>query len=341
MNLKKPFSIHRYEGAQAPRGVNTLAEDSAETWTTRYEQWLRYVEKVVRTFDAGGTIALGPSPALLVPPAVPAGAVQPRVVVCAPHPDDEALIGALPLRLRLETGARVIDCAVTLGSDVGQRARRRRELESACRVLGFDLVVPVDPSGVGPSGFDNVNPRTRASRPEEWAAKVETLRAIFDREKPDVVFAPHAEDFNTTHIGTHFLVVEALTAHLERSGRGPLPFVETEFWHQLAEPNLLVGVTPEVLAILLMAAAEHAGEMARNPYHLRQPGRMMDNVRRGSEVVGGQGAAAQNFAFAELYRVTFIGGVRGRQVLAPRPGGRMLGPTESIDVAAIAAEFSP
>ncbi len=30
---------------------------------------------------------------------------------------------------------------------------------------------------------------------------------------------------------------------------------------------------------------------------------MMDNVRRGAELVGGQGGAAPRFAFATLYRV--------------------------------------
>ena len=30
---------------------------------------------------------------------------------------------------------------------------------------------------------------------------------------------------------------------------------------------------------------------------------MLDNVRRGTELVGGQGAAAPNFTFATLYRL--------------------------------------
>ena len=214
---------------------------------------------------------------------------------------------------------------------MGQRARRLRELESACRVLGFELVVPQHPSG-----FDNVNTKTRDGRPDEWAVKVKTLAEIFDREKPDVVFAPHAEDFNTAHIGTHFLVAEALGEHLAASGRGTVLFIQTEFWHELSEPNLMVGVSPETEAILLMATAEHGGEVSRNPYHLRHPGRMIDNVRRGSEVVGGQGAAAAPFPFAELYRVTFM---RGREIVAPRPGGRIVGPEDKIDVDWLTAQF--
>jgi LmbE family N-acetylglucosaminyl deacetylase len=227
----------------------------------------------------------------------------------------------------------VTNSAITLGSNVGQRARRLRELESACRVLDFGLVVPRHPSG-----FDNVNPKTRAGRPDEWAEKVEILREILDREKPDVVFAPHAEDFNTTHIGTHYLAVEALGAHLKRSGRGPVLFIETEFWHELAAPNLMVGVSLEVETVLLVATAEHGGEVERNPYHLRHPGRMINNVRLGSEVVGGQGAAAYSFAFAELYRVNFM---KDGEMIAPKSTGRVVGPTEAIHAAWLTAEFWP
>jgi len=41
----------------------------------------------------------------------------------------------------------------------------------------------------------------------------------------------------------------------------------------------------------------------RNPYHLRMPAWLQDNVRRGAELVGGQGGAAPDFLFATLYRV--------------------------------------
>ena len=308
--------------------------DSSSAWKARHQRWLRYVEGTVKTMEAGRAIPTGPSPKPLVAPPVSAASGKPvNVVVCSPHPDDEALVGALPLRLRLETAAQVTDCAITLGSNMSQRPRRLRELESACRVLGFDLAVPLHPSG-----FDNVNLKNRASRPEEWAAKVEILREMFDRLQPEVVFAPHAEDFNTTHIGTHYLAVDALGAYLERSGRGPLMLIETEYWHENSQPNLMVGVAPEIEAILVMATAEHGAEVARNPYHVRHPARMIENVRLGAETVGGQGGPAPDFPFAELYRVTFM---KGREVIQPKPGGCIVGPGEKIDAAWLTAQFWP
>ena len=313
-----------------------MADDSSASWDERYWPWLEYVVGVARAFESGASIPHGPSSAPLILPGRAPAADAAKIIICSPHPDDESLIGSLPLRLRMEAGARVTDCAITLGSNVGQRGRRLKELESACRVLGFSLTVP--DTSAGAWGFDRVNRAAKQKDPKDWAEKVEKLAEIFDRERPDAVLAPHDEDFNTTHIGTYDLAVEALGAHLECSGRGPVPLIETEFWHQLSEPNLMVGVTAETVALQLMATAEHGGEVARNPYHLRQPARMMDNVRRGSEVVGGQGGPGHPYLFAELYRVTFL---RGREIVPPRPGGCVIGPREKLDLAAVTAPFRP
>jgi LmbE family N-acetylglucosaminyl deacetylase len=308
--------------------------DISAQWKARHKRWLRFVQGTIKAMEAGRKIPIGPSPKRLVAPARPVrGGQTLKVMFCAPHPDDECLLGALPLRLRLDAGARVTNCAITLGSNLEERPRRLRELESACLALGFALIVPNRPLG-----FDRVNLDNRNNKPEEWQAKVEVLRKIFEQEKPDVVMAPHAEDFNTTHIGTHYLVVDALGAYLEQSGQGLFPFIETEYWHENPRPNLMLGLSPEVVAIQLMATAEHGGEVKRNPYHLRQPGRLMDKVRLGSEVVGGQGGRAFPFPFAELYRVTFL---KGREKVDPKPGGRIVKPKERIDFAAIVKQFMP
>ena len=71
----------------------------------------------------------------------------------------------------------------------------------------------------------------------------------------------------------------------------------------MATPNLMVEISAADLADLVAALALHTGEVARNPYHLRLPAWMMDNVRRGAELVGGQGGVAPDFAFATLYRL--------------------------------------
>lgn len=79
--------------------------------------------------------------------------------------------------------------------------------------------------------------------------------------------------------------------------------VETEFWGAMSDPNLVVEADAALVADLVAATALHVGEVARNPYHLRLPAWMQDNVRRGGELVGGQGHAAPDFSFATLYRI--------------------------------------
>jgi len=304
-----------------------------------YAPWLEYVRSVTRSVQAGRAIALGPSAAPPIPAAVAgASAGGPNVVYCSPHPDDESLSGALALRLRLEANARVTNVAVTLGSDPAQRPRRRSELASACRVLGFELVIPAEPGAPAADGFENVTPGARKEDSKAWAAKARALSEIFDQELPEAVFVPHVDDYNSTHIATHRLVTDALAAHLARRASAAVVLIETEFWHPLAEPNLMIELTPEQVAIQLTAATEHGGEMRRNPYQLLQPCRLMDNVRRGSEVVGGQGAAAQPWDFAEIYRVGFW---RGRSAVGPRPGGRMLPSSEPATLEWFWREFHP
>jgi hypothetical protein len=114
------------------------------------------------------------------------------------------------------------------------------------------------------------------------------------------VFFPHDTDWNSTHVGTHYLVVDAL----ERQRPGFLCHAfETEFWGAMATPNLMVESSVDDLGDMMTALSFHVGEVQRNPYHLLVPAWMQDNVRRGGELVGGQGGAAPDFAFCTLYRL--------------------------------------
>ena len=231
-----------------------------------------------------------------LPPA-PAARIQdnaPRVLVFAPHPDDEAIVGGLALRLRREARYRVTVVAVTQGSRMDRKTERLQEMRGACHFLGFELITT--PQG----GLSGINPKARASHPEAWSEAVGVIREIIAYHRPAVIIMPHDDDFNTTHSGTHLLVVDALQA------LGPkfhCRIVETEFWRGMAEPNLMIESSPTDVGDLVAATSFHKGEVCRNPYHLHLPSWMSDNVRRGSELVGGQGVAAPTFHFATLYRM--------------------------------------
>ena len=151
-----------------------------------------------------------------------------------------------------------------------------------------------------PNGLEKINPKTREQDPKHWAACVKVIKDIIEKHQPKVVLCPHDRDWNSTHIGTHYLVMDALK-------QMPASFscyvVETEFWGAMTDPNLMVEISAEDLADMIAATTFHVGEVNRNPYHLLLPPWMMDNVRRGGEVVGGQGGAAPDYAFAVLYRL--------------------------------------
>jgi hypothetical protein len=97
--------------------------------------------------------------------------------------------------------------------------------------------------------------------------------------------------------------------------------VETEFWGQMQTPNLMVEYTAADVADLVAATSFHVGEVNRNPYHVLIPAWMMDNVRRGAELVGGQGGPAPGFLFAQLFRLRRWNGSQAENCYA---GGRFL-----------------
>jgi N-acetylglucosamine malate deacetylase 1 len=249
-----------------------------------------FVSEFARLMREGKNLPLGGVPPLPAPD-LPGDA--PRALIFSPHPDDECIIGGLPLRLMRECGMRVVNVAVTQGSRKDRQQERLTELKAACDYIGFGLIQTAE------NGLENVNPKGRQNHPDQWRNSVARTAEILREQKPEVIFVPHDDDFNTTHIGTHHLVVEAL----RELGDVSCWAVETEFWGAMKGPNLMVESSDRDVADLLTALSFHVGEVNRNPYHLRMPGWLMDNVRRGGEVVGGQGGAAPDFLFATLYRL--------------------------------------
>jgi N-acetylglucosamine malate deacetylase 1 len=231
---------------------------------------------------------------LVRPPRPSIAADAPTALIFAPHPDDEVIIGGLPLRLLRELKINVVNVAVTLGSRVDRQAERWQELKNCCDYIGFGLVAP------GERGLEGINPATREKDPQRWSSSVKAIADLLTEHQPSIIFFPHDDDWNKTHIGVHYLVLEALAP----SGLA-CQVVETEFWGAMDAPNLMVESSAADVADLVAALSLHVGEVARNAYHLRLPTWMIDNVRRGAELVGGQGGSAPRFAFATLYRLRY------------------------------------
>jgi N-acetylglucosamine malate deacetylase 1 len=291
-----------------------------------YERWLAFVRRFAEAYEAGreGTLPRT-EPAPVSPRPDGSG---PRVVICAPHPDDEMLSGALALRLQREAGCGVLVLALTLGSDPARKEERKEELAASCRVAGFGWRLATEPLALA------------TLRPElerdagQWERLVLTIAGHFQREAPALVLLPHAGDGHPAHVAAHRLVVQSLVRHT-RDAASEVLLAETEYWRPLSEPNLLVGVAPEELALLVAALVRHRGEVARHPYHLRQPARMMDSVRRGSELLAGFGQPAAELVFGELYR---LGKMRAGELELPK-WPAVLPPGAGIDPARLAGLF--
>ena len=237
----------------------------------------------------------------------------PKVLIFSPHPDDEVIIGGIALRLLREMQWNVINVAVTQGSNKQRQAERLEELKACCECIGFELQTTI------PGGLEKVSVKAREQDAAHWAKSVKVIADILAENKPRVILFPHDNDWNSSHIGTHYLVMDALKSL-------PADFecyaVETEFWGAMSSPNLMVEISGQDLADLITALTFHVGEVKRNPYHLSLPAWMMDNVRRGGEVACGQGGAAPDFTFATLYRLRKW---KQGKLEKTHDGGRVLG----------------
>ncbi|HKW28736.1 MAG TPA: PIG-L family deacetylase [Verrucomicrobiae bacterium] len=273
-----------------------------------------FVVSFAKLIETGRSLSLGgiPPPNQSKPPTD-----APKVLIFSPHPDDECLIGGFALRLMREARMRIINVAVTQGSNRERQQPRWQELKSACDWLGFEV------EQTAPNGLEKINLAARTGDAQRWSDSVKVIAAILHKHQPMVIFVPHEQDWNSTHTGTHFLVRDALKSM-------PADFhclvIETEYWAPSPSPNLMVESSAEDVADLLAALSFHAGEVERNPYHLRLPAWLQDNVRRGAELVGGQGGAAPHFAFATLYRLGRWKNGRSENVFG---GGKQISATEN------------
>lgn len=204
-----------------------------------------------------------------------------KILLFSPHPDDECITGLLPLRLQMELDIQVVNIPMTFGSNPERKNARAKELQDACHYLGW---------------------KNHMVRTDLENLKVTDVLSTLTTFQPQAILFPHHEDWNTRHIEVHHIVMKALQLM-------PASFsclmIESEFWGAMNTPNLLVEGCPTLVSELVAATSLHIGEVSRNPYHLNLPAWMQDNVRRGAELVGGQGSLAPQFTFGTLYRVNY------------------------------------
>ena len=231
----------------------------------------------------------GAPPVLAAPPAD-----APVCAVFSPHPDDEAISGALAWRLRHECGWRVVNVAVTLGSRPERRAARWAEAQACCDHLGFELLAA---SGAPGTGLEGVRPADAHSHSAAWQAAVAAAVSVLKHLQPRLLICPHELDGHDAHIGTSLLARQAVAL----SGLPLVDVMLSEYWNTQLRPQLAVGLQATDVATLMDALCLHAGEVSRHPYQRMLPAWFLDSARRGAERVGLPGSQALPFHMASLY----------------------------------------
>lgn len=192
-----------------------------------------------------------------------------KILIVAPHPDDECLMAALALRAQEELGSQVFVYAYSFGSLEARREARKRELKNACQVLGFQLV------------------------------DANSVEVSLNEIQPDCVIYPTEADVHATHVRCSKDTQEAMRRY-EASAKTPILRIETEFWGINVDSNLLIEVPLKQAKKIYEALKCHQGEINRNPYHLRLPAYWSDQVRRGSERKA-LGQVAASIVFGQCY----------------------------------------
>ncbi len=200
--------------------------------------------------------------------------IAPKILILAPHPDDECLMSGFALRAREEWNAEVHVLSFSFGSDLSRRSARIQELKDALQVLDFKWI---DPRAVGTT---------------EKLTAAELDSAIISLQ-PNVILSPHLNDGHPAHQEAASLVMNWF-AHQKVVGGSVPVWLQTEYWQQNASANLFIPLKVEHLIRIGEALQKHQGEISRNPYHLRLPAWCMDQSRRAQELIGGFGTGSQN-----------------------------------------------
>jgi LmbE family N-acetylglucosaminyl deacetylase len=156
-----------------------------------------------------------------------------RVLLLAPHPDDEVIGAGGTLIKHRKAGDPVKVVFMTDGRRGKLRRQtieeivriRREEAVRGCSVLGVeDLVFLNAPDG----------------ELDATAETVERLRAVLCEYRPDVLYLPHLRDMHRDHLFTNVVLAAAADSLADDA-----MVYAYEVWTPLLRPNCVVNITKE------------------------------------------------------------------------------------------------
>jgi LmbE family N-acetylglucosaminyl deacetylase len=186
-----------------------------------------------------------------------------KVIVIAPHPDDEVLgAGGTLLRRKAEgaTIAWLIVTTITIESGWSEEIIRRRaeEIKRVTKLFDFDSV------------FELNLPTTQLDQ-VPMSDLVATISNVFKKFEPEEVFVPHPADVHTDHRLVFDAVASSTKWFRYPSVKRVLAYEtlsETEFGlgaNQVFRPNVFVNIEP-YLEDKLLAMDIYASELGKFPF---------------------------------------------------------------------------
>ena len=207
-----------------------------------------------------------------------------RLLVIAPHPDDEILgAGAAHIALA-RAGHEVRVYPVTLGRRADHE-RRHEELAHSCRVAGLELldVAPLDMS----AGEHDALPAAAARLAAELPAHLEGV---------DVVSGPSPRDVHPAHAA----VAGAVATAIETAGADRRLWLWS-IWGTVPRPTLWFPFAEDLLDHQLAALAEHRSQVARAAFQRLVRGRAEAASVLGPELLYGFGVQRPDEAAGQEY----------------------------------------
>jgi LmbE family N-acetylglucosaminyl deacetylase len=207
-----------------------------------------------------------------------------RVVVVAPHPDDEVLACGGAIALHRMQGDEVLVLVVFDGA-LGAGGAGRREAE--CRAAARELLEPRLefwrlPEGHAPSDHDHEH-------------AVRRLASLFAEFEPELVYAPWEGDDHPDHRVVARVVRDAVASHSKREGVR-CTLLGCEVWSDLA-PDLVLD-TSAAHEHKLRALACHESQLADGALEAACRARM----ERRARAFGGRALSAEAFVLVQPER---------------------------------------
>ena len=218
----------------------------------------------------------------------------------------------LALRLQREAGMRVVNVAVTQGSNKARQAERWDELSAACDYLGFELVETV------PGGLERINSRDTVFRDGTLADRGRRDCAVITAAAPGRGVSSRTRPTGTARTSAR------ITCVMDALGRQAAAFdchvVETEFWGAMATPNLMVESSAQDIGDMMAALSFHVGEVQRQP--VSPPGAGVDAGQRAARRRAGRRPGRCGAGFRVLHAVPAAPLARRRASSLTSQGGR-------------------